>query len=84
MKVDIIKIGNSRGIRIPSVMLKQCQIDNAVDLTIEDNSLILSPCKNTVRHNWEQSFYAMSQNNDDFIEGENNIINVWDNEEWQW
>ena len=32
MKAKLVSIGNSKGIRIPTAILKQCNIENEVDL----------------------------------------------------
>ena len=34
MEMDIIKIGNSKGIRIPHAVLRQCGIDSKVELVV--------------------------------------------------
>jgi antitoxin MazE len=41
MKIDMIKIGNWKGIRLPQAVLKQCGIDTQVDLEVTDNRIIL-------------------------------------------
>ena len=43
MYAEIIKIGNSRGLRIPKAFLKQSNIKNTVQLTVKDHSLIITP-----------------------------------------
>ena len=45
MIIDIIKIGNSQGIRLPKTILEQCHIDSKVDLEIKDNRIIINPIK---------------------------------------
>ncbi len=39
MKIDIIKIGNSQGIRIPKIIMEQCGFTDAVEMKIENGSL---------------------------------------------
>ncbi len=56
MKVKIIKIGNSKGIRIPKVLLRQTGIDNEVNLEVEENQIILRPIKKSVREGWHTLF----------------------------
>ena len=43
MRAEIIRIGNSKGLRIPKVVLEQCGIKSAVDLRVKDHSLIVTP-----------------------------------------
>jgi len=45
MKMQIVKIGNSKGIRIPSVMLKQCEIEKDVDVEVVDGAIVIKPSK---------------------------------------
>lgn len=45
MKAQIIKIGNSRGIRIPKTLLEETGLDGAVSLRVDGRKLIISPVK---------------------------------------
>ena len=66
MKADIIKIGNSKGIRIPASILKQCGIETKVEIEVQYNKIILKPIK-TPREGWAASFHTMASQNDDQI-----------------
>ena len=35
MKAHVVRIGNSRGIRIPKSVIEQCQLHGAVDLIVQ-------------------------------------------------
>jgi len=65
MKVAIIPIGNSKGIRIPKAILKQCHIEKDVDLEVKGNSIVIKSIKKEPRKNWEQYFKKMKENEDD-------------------
>ena len=43
MKVNIIKIGNSQGVRIPKTIMEQCGFRESVEMEIKDCNLILKP-----------------------------------------
>lgn len=43
MRVSIAQIGNSKGIRIPQSILKQCEIEDEVDLEVQDKTIVLRP-----------------------------------------
>ena len=81
MKASIIQIGNSKGLRIPKPILKQCGFNGEVELEVHNNELIIKSTKHS-RQNWEKAFKAMAENGDDqlieFVE------NKWDEEEWEW
>ena len=66
MQMDIIKIGNSKGIRLPLAVLKQCGIDSKVELEIKDNCIIIKPVI-TPRQGWTEAFELMHKNNDDVL-----------------
>ena len=67
MKLNIITIGNSKGIRIPSAILKQCNIEKELDLEVKDNEIILKPAKNKPRDGWDNAFKLMRRRNDDAL-----------------
>ncbi|MCE9498954.1 MAG: AbrB/MazE/SpoVT family DNA-binding domain-containing protein [Leptospira sp.] len=65
MKTSIVKIGNSRGIRIPKAILAECHIQDEVDLRLDHNKLIIVPFKSKPREDWEKQFKNMAENRDD-------------------
>ncbi|GAB6156381.1 hypothetical protein JCM17380_51330 [Desulfosporosinus burensis] len=81
MQMDIIKIGNSKGIRLPLAVLKQCGIDTKVELEIKDNCIIIKPVI-TPRQGWAKAFELMHKNNDDSLlipeEIDNETLEAWD------
>jgi antitoxin MazE len=83
MHAEIIRIGNSRGLRIPKAILEQCGMTKAVDLRVEDHTLIITPCEEG-RAGWEKSFQLMAKNGDDRLLEIDLIEQSWDENEWQW
>ncbi|TGM55121.1 AbrB/MazE/SpoVT family DNA-binding domain-containing protein [Leptospira biflexa] len=67
MKVAVVQIGNSKGIRIPKTVLAECQIEDAVDLQIEGDKIIISPYKQRPRQGWSTQFQEMAKENDDSL-----------------
>lgn len=53
MKATIIKIGNSRGIRIPKMLLEESNIGTDVDVNLRNGNIIISPKKETLPYNEE-------------------------------
>jgi len=86
MKVKIIKIGNSRGIRIPKVLLRQTGIDNEVNLEVEENQIILRPIKRSVREGWHTLFRKMTELDDDQLLDKEHLADqsTFDQDEWDW
>jgi antitoxin MazE len=81
MKIDIIKIGNSQGIRIPKTIIEQCRFGDSVEMKIENGKLILSP--HQVRKGWAESFQDMAANQDDELLIDDCINTEYD-EQWEW
>ncbi len=82
MRVSIIKIGNSQGIRLPKPLLEQCGFNQEVELEIRNHELILkSPT--TPRANWSKAFKAMATNGDDQLI-DPLPATKWDEKEWEW
>lgn len=67
MKIKLIAIGNSKGVRIPSAILKQCNVGEQVELDVEDDRIILKSIKNKPRAGWNESFKLMHENKDDIL-----------------
>ena len=81
MKVDIIPIGNSKGIRIPKALLEHCGFAQSVEIKIEDNKIVLSRIV-PLRNGWEDAFKAMAANQDDVLL--DTPTTAFDDSEWQW
>lgn len=45
MKATIIRIGNSRGIRIPKKLLEETKLDDHANITVEKGALVIRPLK---------------------------------------
>ena len=60
MRARIVKIGNSRGIRIPKPLIEGAGLEDEVDITVHDNSLIISPASHP-REGWDEAFKERDQ-----------------------
>ncbi len=60
MEVKIIKIGSSKGIRIPSKILKDLDNPDLFDLNITDYGIFLKPVKTDVRLGWKEAYSKSS------------------------
>ena len=43
MKAKIIKIGNSKGIRIPNELIKEYMLDEEVTLELREDCIVITP-----------------------------------------
>ncbi len=84
ISTKIIKIGNSKGIRIPAKTLEQLNITNEVLLDVKKDSILIKP-KVTYkpRNDWDEQMKKNMVKDADRtdIVWEDDIINDYDNEE---
>ncbi|MCF6213582.1 MAG: AbrB/MazE/SpoVT family DNA-binding domain-containing protein [Flavobacteriaceae bacterium] len=64
MEASVIKIGNSKGLRLSKTILEKYKIKDKVELILEKGRIILKPIEQP-RKNWESAFKEMRMNNDD-------------------
>ncbi|MCU1327286.1 MAG: peptidase [Bryobacterales bacterium] len=83
MITRITRIGNSRGIRIPKLLLEQCGLTDVVELKVEGDTLRLSKGQ-TVRHGWEDAFRKAGDATSDELLLEGMGANAFDVDDWQW
>ena len=65
MRINIVQIGDSRGIRIPKAILDRCGIEQEVGLDVRGGSIILEPVGRTPRFGWDEAFHRMAERHDD-------------------
>ena len=65
MNISVVRIGNSRGIRIPQRVLAQCRVEDALEMSVKGDKIVLSPIRNQPRHDWEEAAKKMRRNDDD-------------------
>jgi len=82
MKVELIRIGNSRGIRIPKSLIEQFGFGNGIELRIENHRLVMVP-DHQPRQGWKEAFRrAGASAKDEVLLG--TPPNEFDHNEWQW
>ncbi|MGH8282260.1 MAG: AbrB/MazE/SpoVT family DNA-binding domain-containing protein [Gammaproteobacteria bacterium] len=84
MKVAIVRIGNSKGIRLPKAILEQCNLNHEADLAVRDGQVLIRPV-HRVRAGWDAAFEAMRKAGDDALLDTNaKTMTAWDRSEWRW
>jgi antitoxin MazE len=82
IRSKVVKIGNSRGIRIPRTILEQAGLTEEVEMTVEGNKVIIQASRH-LRQDWEDRFAEMAKQGDDQLLDEAPPTR-WDEEEWTW
>ena len=83
MRMRVIQIGNSRGLRIPKPILEQTGIRDEVEIEVEKDRIIIRPVKNA-REGWDAAFQAMAEGGDDEILMGDAVAESFDATEWEW
>lgn len=55
MKTSVIRIGNSKGIRLSKMLLAKYKIEDEVELVLEPEAIIIRPVAKP-RQDWETAF----------------------------
>ena len=84
MKTKLIRIGNSRGLRIPKALLDQCHLKEMVELETHNGCLTIRAV-DTPREGWTEAFRQMAETGDDTLLDQDALPSTdWDKTEWEW
>jgi antitoxin MazE len=82
MKAHIVRIGNSRGIRLPKTLLQEAQLEDEVELQAEPGRILISKSAKP-RAGWAEAARRMRERNEDHLL-DPSIPTHFDKEEWKW
>ena len=82
VRSKVVKIGNSRGIRIPRSLLEQAGLIDEVEMMVDGGKLIIHSTR-SVRQGWGVQFATMAEQGDDALIDQT-ISTGWDEQEWEW
>ena len=82
MKAHIVRIGNSRGIRLPKTLLQEAQLEDEVELQAEPGRILISKAAQP-RAGWAEAAQRMR------LRGEDRLLDPptetrFDKEDWKW
>ena len=67
MEIQVIRIGNSKGILLSKVLLERYKFGDKIEIVMKSNHLELRPVE-SVRQGWEKKFREMHE------QGEDNLL----------
>lgn len=82
MKAHIVRIGNSRGIRLPKTLLQEAQLEDEVELQAEPGRILISKLSHP-RAGWADAARRMRKQNEDRLIDQPSTTR-FDTEEWKW
>jgi len=82
MKAQLVRIGNSRGVRLPKPMIQEVGLDAEVDVQVQDGAVIIRPARRT-RAGWAEAAGQLRER------GEDRLLDAptathFDEKEWRW
>jgi antitoxin MazE len=86
MRTKVINIGNSKGIRIPKVLLEQAELTEEVIIEINAEGILIKPGKKkkVAREGWEQRMKEAVKKNKSKENLWGDVRNDFDKNEWTW
>jgi antitoxin MazE len=81
-RTRIVKIGNSKGIRVPKMLLEHAQLPDEVELEAEHGRLIVRAARGA-RAGWSDAAKSMRARGDDRLL-DASTASQFDDKEWQW
>ncbi len=82
-KTRIVRIGNSRGVRIPKVWLEQLDLGEEVELSVHADRLVIRSLRRP-RQDWEEKFRTSIEQDGQEPPLEEFPATAWDLNEWEW
>jgi len=82
MKTKLIRIGNSRGVRIPKPLLEESGLEGDVRLRVIEGGIVIEPAR-PPRAGWADAAVWAHEEGDDRLLDEP-IPTRFDDTEWEW
>jgi antitoxin MazE len=81
----LVRIGNSRGVRIPKIWIEQLDWHDEVEMSVQAHRLVIRAARHP-RQDWDEKFRAMHERSDDrSVEDLPHLpASAWDQQEWDW
>lgn len=81
MKARLIRIGNSRGVRLPKLVIEEAGLQEEVEVRVSEGAVVItSPAK--PRAGWAEAAQKLHARGDDRLV--ETPATVFDEKEWRW
>lgn len=82
MKTKIVRIGNSRGVRLPKPLLEQAGLEEEVALRVVESGIVIERA-DVLRRGWETAAAELRERGDGGLLDEP-LSTAFDESEWVW
>ena len=81
MKAKLVRIGNSRGVRLPKALIEQAALDEEVELEVREDSIVISR-PGRAREGWAEAAATLAATADDDLDPM--VLTRFDRDDWEW
>lgn len=81
MKTKLVRIGNSRGIRLPKPFIEEAGLDEDVELEVHGNTVVIRPITST-RAGWAEAAALLAATQAGLLDAV--LPTDFDRDEWTW
>ena len=81
-RTKLVRIGNSRGVRIPKPLLEQAGLGDEIQLRVMDEGIMIEPAQG-LREGWAQAAAVLRERGEDGLLDEPTPTG-FDESEWAW
>lgn len=82
MKARLVRIGSSRGVRLPKPLIEEAGLGDEVELLVRDGAIIIAPVRRP-RSGWASAAKQLRQRGGDRLLDSPSTLR-FDEDEWQW
>lgn len=82
MKTRLVRIGNSRGLRLPKPLIEEAGLKDEVEVTLRDGAIVITSAERP-RAGWEKEVDLLLERREDYTIDEA-APTRFDDEEWEW
>ncbi len=82
MKTSLVRIGNSRGVRIPKPLIAQAGLTDEVRLRVRDGGILIESAVSS-RSGWAEAASKMRARGEDSLM-DPPVATRFDEDEWEW
>jgi antitoxin MazE len=80
-KARLVRIGNSRGVRLPKPLIEQAGLSDEVELDVRDGAIVIRPLDRP-RAGWAEAAAALAADGNGLLDAP--TATRFDREEWSW
>jgi len=81
MKARLVRIGNSRGVRLPKAVIDQVGLQDDIELRVDDNRVVITAAA-PPRTGWADAARELAADTQGMLDAP--AATRFDEEEWQW